>query len=75
MFSTYRSSNKCTTITLVDGLSSTILGVGSVIVTPLSLSFVLYLPKFPFNLMLVSQITRDLHCCVSFFLDLVFFRT
>ena len=55
-------------VTLADGTKSFVMGSGHVNLTPsLSVSSVLCLPKFSFNLLSVSKLTRALNCCISFF--------
>ena len=42
-------------------------GIGSVCPLPsLPLTSVLYVPNFPFNLISISKLTRDLHCVLTF---------
>lgn len=68
VFSTYSPSSPGATVTLADGSFVPVLGRGSAVATSsLPLSSILYLPKFPFNLLSISQITRALNCFVSFF--------
>lgn len=67
-FSMYQSHTSPTTVTLADGSTSAVLGSGTVNPTPsITLSSVLSLPKFAFNLVSVSKLTRTLNCSVSFF--------
>jgi hypothetical protein len=55
------------TIQIVDGTSQPIHGVGSVECTPsISLSSVLHVPSFPFNLLSVSSIIDQFKCIVIF---------
>ena len=70
LFSTFHSYTSPSNVTLADGSTTLVLGSGTVNLTPsLSLSSVLSLPQFSFNLMSVSKLTRDLNCCVFFFPD------
>ena len=46
-------------VTLVDGLATTISSLGTTNLSPnLSLSCVLYIPDFPFNLLSISKLTK-----------------
>ena len=75
LFSSYQSHNSSSNVTLADGSTSCVLGSGSVNLTPLiSLSSVLSLPQFAFNLISVSKLTRALKCCISFFPDHCLFQ-
>lgn len=68
LFHTSNSNSSLPKVTLADGSASRVLGSGSVAVTPsISLSNVLSLPHFSFNLLSVSKLTRALNCCVSFY--------
>ena len=74
LFTTFESQTS-SLVTLADGSKSTVLGLGTVHPTPLlSLSSVLNLPNFSFNLVSVSKITRTLNCSVSFFPDYCVFQ-
>ena len=55
------------TITLVNGSQSIAKGIDSVCSLPsLPLTSVLYVLDFPFNLISISKLTRDLHCVLTF---------
>ena len=55
-------------VTLANDSASFVRGIEIVNVTPsLSLSSVLYVLSFPFNLLLVSRISRGLNCSVNFY--------
>ena len=55
---------------MADGSTSCVLGSGTIHPTPLlTLTFVLSLSKFSFNLISVSKLTRTLNCSISFFHD------
>ena len=55
------------TITLANGSQTTAKGIGSACPLPsLPLTSVLYVPDFPFNLISISMLTRDLHCVHTF---------
>ena len=55
-------------VTLANGSAASVVGSGSVDITSdISLTNVLCLPKFPFNLLSVSKITRAYNCGVFFF--------
>ena len=54
-------------VTLVDGSANTISGLGTTNLSPnLSLSSVLYIPDFPFNLFSISKLTKILNCAAIF---------
>ena len=68
ILSHYKPSDECFNVTLADGSTTKVLASGDTSITSsLPLSSVLYLPKFFFNLMSVSQITEVLNYCVIFF--------
>ena len=71
LFTTFQSHSFTSTVTLADGSTSSVLGFGTIHLTPLiTLTFVLSLPiPFSFNLIYVSKLTRILNCSISFFLD------
>ena len=55
-------------VTLVDGSTSCVLESGTIHPTPIiTLTYVLSLPQFSFNLIYVSKLTRTLNCSISFF--------
>lgn len=65
LFSNFRSLNS--RIVLVDGSFKPVLGTGDINPTSsLSLSSGLFVPQFPFNLLSVSQLTKSLHCSITF---------
>lgn len=75
LFSTFQSRTSTSTVTLADGSPSCVRGSGTIIPTPLlPLSSVLHLPNLSFNLISVSQLTRNLNCCISFFPDHCLFQ-
>ena len=50
-------------VKIADGSLTSISGTGSVVCTPdIKLSFVLYIPDFPINLLSVNAIIKDLNC-------------
>ena len=52
---------------LANGSQTIAKGIGSVCPLPsLPLASVLYVPHFPFNLISISKLTRDLHCVLTF---------
>ena len=68
IFSTFQSHPSTSFVTLANGSQSCVLGVGTIFPTPsLSLSFILSLPNFSFNLISMSKLTRALKCYISFF--------
>ena len=74
-FKPYKNLQNLPSVTLADGSTTSIIGSGTISPTSsLSLSFVLCLPNFSFNLLSVSQIIKALNCCVLFFSDLCLFQ-
>ena len=70
LFTTFQSHPSTFTDTLADGLTSCVLRSGTIHLTPLiTLTFVMSLPQFSFNLISVSKLTRTLNCNISFFPD------
>ena len=75
LLSTFQSHPSTSSITLVDGSPSCVLGLGTIFPTPsLRLSSVLSLPNFSLNLMFVSKLTRALKCYISFFPNFCLFQ-
>ncbi|KAL5741578.1 hypothetical protein ACOSP7_028310 [Xanthoceras sorbifolium] len=75
LFSTFQSHTSTSTVTLADGSPSCVRGSGTITPTPsLPLSSVLHLPNLSFNLVSVSQLTRNLNCCILFFPDHCLFQ-
>ena len=67
LFSSLTFPSPLPTITLVNGSQIMVKGIGSVCPLPsLPLTSVLYVPNFPFNLISISKLTRDLHCVLTF---------
>ena len=55
------------TTTLYNGSHTIAIGIGSACPFPfLPLTFALYVPNFPFNLIFISKLTRDLHYVLTF---------
>ena len=70
LFTTFQSHSATSTVTLADGSTSCVLGSKTIHPTPLiTLTSILSLPQFSFNLVSVSKLTRTLNCSISFFLD------
>ena len=70
LFTTFQSHPSTSTVTLANGSKSCILGLGTIHPTSLiTLTSVLSLPQFSFNLISVSKLTRTLNCNISFFPD------
>ncbi|XP_071739152.1 uncharacterized protein [Rutidosis leptorrhynchoides] len=62
-------------VTIANGTTSLVLGSGTINLTPsISLSSVLCLPNFSFNLLSVSKLTRDLNCVALLFPDSCIFQ-
>ena len=70
LFTTFQSHPSTSIVTLADESTSCVLGLGTIHPTPLfTLTFVLSLPQFSFNLISMSKLARILNCCISFFHD------
>ena len=70
LFTMFQSHPSTSTVTLADGSTSYVLGSGPVHPTPLiTLTSVLSLPQFSFNLIYVIIFTRTLNYSISFFPD------
>ena len=66
----FQSHLVTSTVTLADGSTSCVLGSWTVHPTPIiTLTSVLSLPQFSFNLIFVSKLTRTLNCSISVFPD------
>ena len=67
LFTTFQPHSSTSTVTLADGSTSCVLGLGTIHLTPsITLSYVLSLPQLSFNLIFVSKLTRILNCSISF---------
>ena len=67
LFSSLTFLSPLPTITLANGSQTIVKGISSVCPLPsLPLTSVLYVPNFPFNLIFISKLTRDLHCVLTF---------
>lgn len=67
LFSNFHTHATSTHVTIADGSTPRVLGSGTVNLTPsISLSYVLSLPNFSFNLLSVNKITCSLNCSVIF---------
>ena len=54
-------------ITLANGSQTMVKGIGSTCHLPsIPLTYVLYVPDWPFNLISISKLTRDLNCLITF---------
>ena len=68
LFTAFQSHPATSTVTLVDGSTSCVLGSGTIHLTLLiTLTSVMSLPQFSFNLIFVGKLTRILNCSISFF--------
>ena len=68
LFITFMSHPTTSTVTLADGSTSCVLGSRKIHPTPLiTLTSILSLPQFSFNLIYVSKPTHTLNCNISFF--------
>ena len=67
LFSSLTFPSPLPIITLANGSQTIAKGIGSVCPLPsLPLTSVLYVSNFPFNLISISKLTRDLHCVITF---------
>ena len=70
LFTTFQSHLATSIVTIADGSTSCVLGSGTIHLTPLiTLTSILSLSQFSFNLIYVSKLTRTLNCNISFFPD------
>ena len=68
LFTTFQPHPSTFTVTLADGSTSCVLGSGTIHSTPLiTLTSVLSLPQFSFNLIYVSKLPRTLNYSILFF--------
>ncbi|GJZ74988.1 retrovirus-related pol polyprotein from transposon TNT 1-94 [Tanacetum coccineum] len=75
IFNNFDTQASSSHVTIADGSISQVLGSGTVNLSPsISLSLVLSLPKFSFNLLSVSRITSNLQCSVKFYLEYCVFK-
>ena len=70
LFTTFQPHPSTSTVTFADWSTSCVLGLGTIHPTPLiTLTSVMSLPQFSFNLIYVSKLTRTLNYSISFFPD------
>ena len=70
LFTKFQFHPSTSTVTLANGLTSHVLGLGTIYQTLLiTLASVLSLPQFFFNLIYVSKLTCTLNCSILFFPD------
>ena len=68
LFTTFQPHPSTSTVTLTDGLTSYVLGSRTIHPTPLiTLTSILNLPQFSFNLISMSKLIHTLNCSISFF--------
>ena len=68
LFTMVQSHPSTSTVILADGSTSCVLGLGTLHLTPLiTLTSVMSLPQFSFNLIYVSKLTHTINCSISFF--------
>ena len=67
LFSSLTFPSPLLTISLANGSQTIAKGIGSVCpLLSLPLTSIYYVPDFPFNLISISKLTRDLHCVFTF---------
>ena len=67
LLSDLEQSSSLPNVTSADGSATTVFGLGIANLSPnLSLSFILYIPNFPFNLLSISKLTKILNCAAIF---------
>ena len=70
LFTTFQSHPSTSTVTLANGSTSCVLGSGTIHPTSLiTLTSIMSLPQFSFNLIFVSKLTRTLNCSILLFPD------
>ena len=70
LFTTFQPHPSTSIFTLADGSTSCVLGLWTIHPTPsITLTLVMSLPQFSFNLIFVSKLTHTLNCSISFFHD------
>ena len=70
LFTMFQPHPSTSIVTLTDGSTSCVLGSEIIHPTPsITLTFVMGLPQFYFNLIYMNKLTRTLNCSISFFLD------
>ena len=70
LLTTFQPHPSISTVTLADRSTSCVLGSGTIHSTSLiTLTSVMSLPQFSFNLIFVSKLTRTLNCSILFFPD------
>ena len=75
LFTMFQSHPSTSTVTLANGSTSCVLRSRTIHPTPLiTLTSILRLPQFSFNLISVSKLTRTLNCNISFFHDYCFIQ-
>ena len=68
IFSSLTITSPLPMITLANGFQTMAKGIGSACPLPsIPLTFVFYVPDFPFNLISISKLTRDLNCLITFY--------
>ena len=68
LFTIFQSHPSTSAVTLADGSTSCVLRLGTIHPTPLiTLTSVMSLPQFSFNLIFVNKLTRTLNWGISFF--------
>ena len=67
LLSDLEQSSSLPNVTLANGSATTVSGLGTANLSlNLSLSSVLYIPDFPFNLLSISKLTKILNCAAIF---------
>ena len=70
LFTMFQSQPSTSTITLANGSTSSVIGLETIHFTPsITLTSVMSLSQFSFNLIYVSKLTHTLNCNISFFPD------
>ena len=76
LLSDLEHSSSLPNVTLVDGSTTIVSGLGTTNLSPnLSLSSVLYIPDFLFNLLSISKLTKLLNCAAFFIHSLYLSRS
>lgn len=75
IFSNFSNKANNTNVTVANGLAVKVGGVGMAsLSSSISLSSTIYIPNFPFNLISVSQFTKQYNCSITFYPDSFIFQ-
>ena len=69
MFSCYKKCVDNMIVSVADGSTSLVVGIGDVVYSEFYLKNVLHVPSLKYNLLSLSKLTKDLNCAVTFACD------